>query len=50
MSGEVPTVSSPICGLLGCHADATAVIHHPQHGRRTVCDGHTSDFEVIGDV
>jgi len=42
--------NTPICGCLGCHDPAVAVIDHPRHGERVVCDRHAEGHEVIGDV
>lgn len=49
-SSDVPATGAPICGSLGCHADAAAVINHPQHGRRTVCQDHAEGYVMIHDV
>lgn len=38
---------SPVCGCLGCHDPAQAVIDHPRHGERVVCDHHAKGHEVI---
>jgi len=48
MSAQIP--QTPLCGCLGCHDPAVAVIDHPEHGRRTVCERHRGDHEVIEDV
>jgi hypothetical protein len=40
-------VSQTLCGCLGCTKSADAVVDHPDHGERTVCDGHAGDHEVI---
>lgn len=37
----------PTCGCLGCHEDADAVIDHPKHGERTVCEDHINGHEVV---
>lgn len=39
--------SSPICGCLGCQDVAGAVIDHPTHGERVVCEGHVGSYEVV---
>ena len=36
-----------VCGCLGCHSDAVAIVRHPRHGRRIVCESHGTDLEVI---
>lgn len=40
----------PTCSNNVCHEDAVAIIRHPQHGRRVVCETHQDSFEVIDDV
>lgn len=35
------------CGCFGCTTDAKAVVHHPEHGERTVCDDHVENHEVL---
>lgn len=39
-----------LCGCLGCHEPADAIVRHPEHGRRTVCVSHARDYPVIDDV
>lgn len=39
--------SPPVCGALGCTADAEAIIDHPKHGQRAVCGGHATGYEVV---
>lgn len=41
---------SRICGTVGCTEGADAVIDHPVHGKRTVCDDHSGDYPVIAHV
>ena len=41
---------SPVCGALGCTADADTVVDHPDHGERVVCADHAENHEAIGDV
>jgi hypothetical protein len=41
------TALGPFCGSLGCHAGASVVIKHPDHGERTVCEGCAGDHEVV---
>lgn len=39
--------TGPFCACLGCTGVATAVIDHPKHGKRTVCDDCIDGHEVI---
>ena len=39
--------SSPGCGCLGCHDDATTRVRVPGKGLRTVCDYHATGHEVV---
>ena len=43
-------LETPVCGCLGCHDPAVAIVRHPTHGRRAVCDDHAGDYEVIEGV
>lgn len=43
-------VADRTCGRLGCNDDAHAVIHHPKHGRRVVCEGDAAGHEVVEHV
>ncbi|MFC6718086.1 hypothetical protein ACFQGT_10645 [Natrialbaceae archaeon GCM10025810] len=40
----------PFCGALGCRSAADVVIRHTEHGKRTVCEEHAGDDEVVRDV
>jgi hypothetical protein len=44
------TIAAPVCGCLGCTEPATAVINHPDHGRRVACDDCATGYEVVDDV
>jgi len=44
------TPDGPVCGCIGCTDPADAVVDHPEHGERTVCDDHAGDYEVIRHV
>ncbi|WP_202613881.1 hypothetical protein [Halostella pelagica] len=48
MSVDIST--GPFCGTIGCSNEAAVVIDHPDHGKRTVCDDHAADGEVVRDV
>jgi len=37
----------PTCSNHVCHQPVAAVVEHPRHGRRAVCESHADDFEVI---
>lgn len=41
------TFETPVCGCLGCRDSAVAIVRHPNHGRRAVCEDHAGDYEVI---
>ena len=41
---------SPWCGCSGCHDAAVAVVDHPDHGNRVVCETHADGLEVVADV
>lgn len=41
-SAEVAT--GPFCTAIGCRDSATAVIEHPDHGRRPVCEDHINGY------
>ncbi|WP_323192390.1 hypothetical protein [Halostella sp. PRR32] len=47
---SVEVVGGPFCSKLGCTDEAAAVIDHPDHGERVVCDDHADDGEVIRHV
>lgn len=47
MSRSASRFATKTCGALGCGADADAVIDHPTHGERTVCEGHINGHEVV---
>lgn len=35
-----------VCGCLGCTDQPFAVVEHPSHGERTVCQKHALNYEV----
>ena len=39
-----------ICGCLSCHNDATAIVRHPQKGRRAVCPEHAFGYPVLEEL
>lgn len=41
------TADRPVCGCAGCRNTAAAVIAHPEHGPRTVCESHIAGHEVV---
>lgn len=36
-----------VCTCLGCHEPAEAVIKHPDHGRRVVCEDHADGKQEV---
>jgi hypothetical protein len=42
--------ASRICGCLGCANPAYAVIDHPKHGERVVCEEDVRGYEVVRHV
>lgn len=40
----------PVCGVLGCGAEAEYVIEHPRHGERVVCEQCTRGYPVVDHV
>jgi hypothetical protein len=42
--------SGPYCSALGCGDDARVVVRLDDARERVVCDDHSDDGEVIGDV
>ncbi len=38
------------CGCSGCGDDVVAIVDHPKHGRRAVCEDHTADYPVLEEV
>lgn len=44
---NLATDAGPFCGTLGCGKDADCVIDHPEHGERTVCEGHARGYSVV---
>lgn len=49
MSVDRPTVER-YCSALGCRSMATAVVDHPDHGERFVCEDDARDFPVVRNV
>jgi len=47
---SVDISTGPFCTSLGCDDDADAVIRLDDGRTRPVCDDHTEDGEVVGDV
>lgn len=47
---SVETDFGPFCCCLGRRSEPSAVIEHPDHGHRTVCESHIRGYEVVDDV
>jgi len=45
--GAFETPDGPTCSCLSCTEPADAVIEHPEHGERVVCEEHVRDYEVV---
>ena len=39
-----------VCVCLGCTADASKVVDHPEHGERVVCEDCSGEMEIVSHV
>lgn len=47
ISASETYLRGPFCGCAGCTQEAHAIVLHPQHGKRAVCEGCDQGFEVV---